>query len=73
MKHQFAICVSNIGYEVSLEKWKVYPLVLDELSASQGMVRVVDESEEDYLFPENFFIVIELPKQVEELMMLKTI
>ena len=73
MKHQFAICVSNLGYEVSLEKWKVYPLISEKSLTSQGMVRAVDESGEDYLFPEDCFIAIKLPEQVKALMMSKAV
>ena len=51
MNRQFAMCVLNQGYEVSLEKGNVYPLVSDASSVSQSMVRVVEESGEDYLFP----------------------
>jgi hypothetical protein len=40
---------------------KVYRLVADAAATSQGLVRVVDESGEDYLYPDNFFVPIEMP------------
>jgi hypothetical protein len=59
--HQFAICVKNDGYEASLEIRKVYDLLEDRGAEGHGLVRVVDESGEDYLYPKEFFIPIELP------------
>jgi len=59
--HQFAICVKNDGYEASLEIRKVYDLLEDRSAEDHGLVRVVDESGEDYLYPKEFFIPIELP------------
>ena len=59
---RFAICVSNAGVPASLELRKVYRLVSDPAAASEGLVRVVDESGEDYLYPNKFFVPIEVPK-----------
>ncbi len=60
-KRQYAICVKNRGYPASLELRKVYRLIPDAGAAAQQFVRVVDESGEDYLYPENFFVPIEVP------------
>jgi hypothetical protein len=62
-KH-FAICIKNKGYEVSLEKRKIYSVVDDKDASGQDLMRVVDESGDSYLYPENFFISINLPKPV---------
>jgi hypothetical protein len=62
---KFAICVKNDGYEVSLEIRKVYELLQDSVADSHGMLRVVDESGEDYLFPKDFFIPIDLPAPIQ--------
>jgi hypothetical protein len=59
---QFAICVSNDGYPASLELRKVYRMVPDQVAATRHFVRVVDESGEDYLYPEDFFVPIEVPQ-----------
>jgi hypothetical protein len=59
---RFVICVRNTGVAASLELRKVYRLVADAAAASQGLVRVVDESGEDYLYPETFFVPIEVPQ-----------
>ena len=58
----FVLCVSNEGYEVSLEKRKVYRRLPDEPDGDDQLIRVVDESGEDYLFPSEFFVPIILPK-----------
>ncbi len=63
---QFVICIRNEGYEVSLERRKLYEVVPDDASARHGLLRVVDESGEDYLYPESFFLPIGLPKPVEK-------
>jgi len=63
---RFAVCVDNSGYPASLELHKIYRLVPDEDAAEDGDLRVVDESGEDYLYPASHFMVIELPKEVEQ-------
>lgn len=64
-KDQFAICVRNKGYRASLELRKVYQVVPDPAAAARRHVRVIDESGEDYLYPEGFFVPIELPQAAE--------
>jgi hypothetical protein len=66
---QFAICVQNEGYPASLELWKVYRVLADEKAARHHLIRVVDESGEDYLYSESWFVAIELPQVVEEAML----
>jgi hypothetical protein len=62
---KFVICVKNEGFEASLELRKVYDLLQDTEAKHHGMLRVIDESGEDYLFPENFFVPIDLPAPVQ--------
>jgi hypothetical protein len=57
----FMLCVNNEGFPASLELRKVYQSIRDAEAESHRMVRVIDESGEDYLFPANFFVPIELP------------
>ena len=61
---RFAICVRNAGVPASLELRKVYRVIADAPAASQGLVRVVDESGEDYLYPESSFVDANLPKEI---------
>ena len=62
----FAICVRNTGNEASLELRKLYEVVADPDAEKDGMLRVIDESGEDYLFPAAFFMLAPLPAAVEE-------
>ena len=59
-----ALCVRNAGYRASLELKKLYPVLPDPTAATHGLIRVVDESGEDYLYPTTFFVPIELPTAV---------
>ena len=58
----FVLCVENEGFEVSLEKRKVYLRLTGEPDIDDRLIRVIDESGEDYLFPSEFFVPIILPK-----------
>ena len=58
---RFVVCIRNDDYVVSLEKRKIYQLLPDPDAAAHHQVRVVDESGEDYLYPEEWFIQIDLP------------
>ena len=60
-QHTYAICVSNRGYAAALEVRKVYRLLPDESLKGRGLVRVVDESAEEYVYPARFFVPIEVP------------
>lgn len=62
----FAVCVRNDDYPASLELRKLYQVLDDEFASQHGMVRVIDESGEDYLYPNEFFVRVELPRAVEE-------
>jgi hypothetical protein len=66
---QFAICIRNDDYPASLEVRKIYELISDTAVAEQRYLRVIDESREDYLYPEEYFVPIELPQPVEEALM----
>lgn len=64
-KPKFAICVKNNDYAASLELWKVYRVLPDERAARRNLIRVADESGEDYLFSAAYFVPVELPQTVE--------
>jgi hypothetical protein len=61
---QFALCLDNEGNEASLIIGKVYPIVPDPRAAKDGLVRVVDESGEDYLFARSQFAFVGFPESV---------
>ena len=62
---QFVICVGNKGYPASLELRKVYQVVPDKEASRLHQIRVIDESGEDYLYPEGYFVSVQLPQAVE--------
>ena len=61
---QFVVCLENDGYEVSLERRKIYRVLPDSDAAKHRLIRVIDESGEDYLYPQIFFAPIELPQAI---------
>jgi hypothetical protein len=63
---KFAVCVNNTDYAASLELHKIYRVLPDEDAAVDGDIRVIDESGEDYLYPAEWFVPIELPQAVEK-------
>jgi hypothetical protein len=62
---QFVICVKNKDYSASLELRKLYQVVADATAAELHQIRVIDESGEDYLFPEEYFVPVQLPERAE--------
>jgi hypothetical protein len=62
-KDRFVVCIKNDGYQASLEIRKIYRVIADPKAEAKSMVRVVDESGEDYLFPDNYFVPIQVPTE----------
>lgn len=60
--HKFGLCIENKDCE-DLEKRKIYQILPDEESEREGYLRVVDESGEDYLYPQSYFTLIHLPHE----------
>lgn len=65
LPHRFAICVRNTDYRASLELRKLYLVVDDSFAEQHDLIRVVDESGEDYLYPLHYFVRVDLPRGVE--------
>ena len=61
---QFALCLDNAGNEASLIRGKVYRAVQDQRAAKDGLIRIIDESGEDYLFSRTQFVVVDFPQPV---------
>jgi len=66
---QLVVCVDNDGYAVSLEKRKIYVSLRDASAEKQGLLRIVDESGDDYLYPKTFFRAVDLPVAVRRAVM----
>ena len=67
-KSRFVLCVASGSYKASLEPRKVYRVLPDRVAEAKSLLRVVDESGEDYLYPASWFVALELPRKVEEAM-----
>jgi hypothetical protein len=63
--YRFALCVENKDCE-DLEKQKIYEVIPDEDAAKEGYFTVIDESGEDYLYPQSYFILVQLPREANE-------
>jgi len=63
-RKRFVLCIKNKGFEVSLEPRKLYQVLPDRDAARHQQLRVVDESGEDYLYPEDYFREINLPQSI---------
>ena len=63
---QWVICIDNEGYEASLEMRKLYVALRDSAADKQGLVRVIDESGEDYLYSKAFFRAVALPQSIKK-------
>jgi len=61
----FALCIDNTDCD-DLEKRKIYQVLPDEEAAITGYLRVIDESGEDYLYPQSHFVLIRLPREAQE-------
>ncbi len=61
---QYVICLGNKGYAASLELRKLYQVLPDKAGSKHNQVRVIDESGEDYLYPQDYFVPVRLPQTV---------
>jgi hypothetical protein len=66
VKKHFALCIDNTDYKASLIPGKVYRIIPDREAARDDMVRIVDESGEDYLYHQSYFAFVDFPKSVEK-------
>jgi len=63
---EFVVCIKNDDYPASLELHKIYRVLRDKDAVTEGDIRIIDESGEDYLYPSSFFVPIQVPQTVEE-------
>jgi hypothetical protein len=62
----FVLCIDNTDYQASLIPGRVYRIVPDPRAAKDDLVRIVDESGEDYLYHEDYFLFVDFPPQRHE-------
>lgn len=65
-KTQFAVCINNKGYKASLEVGKLYRVIRDQQAEDHDLVRVVDETGEDYAFAADRFAAMDVPPAVQK-------
>ena len=63
---EFVVCINNQDYSASLEVRKIYQVLPDAQANTHQMIRVIDESGEDYLYPSRYFMSIELSKPLQQ-------
>ena len=68
MRKKFALCIDNRGYRASLIPRKIYEIIPDERAERDDLIRIIDESGEDYLYHVKHFAFIELPKEIEQVL-----
>ena len=64
-KRKFVVCIEDKDCE-DLEKRKIYQVIPDKEAAGDGYLRIIDESGEDYLYPESYFVSIQVPQKAQE-------
>ncbi len=62
---QLVVCIDNEGYPAALEKRKLYVMLRDAKAEQHDLVRIVDESGDDYLYPKSLFRAVALPQSVK--------
>jgi hypothetical protein len=73
MTSQFAVCLNNAEYPASLERHKIYRVLLDEEAEQDGDLRIIDESGEDYLYPARYFMPIALSQEMAQRLLISFI
>lgn len=63
---QFVVCIKNKDHAAALELRKLYQVVADQTATKLHQIRVIDESGEDYLYPEEYFVHVQLPQSAEK-------
>lgn len=63
---QFVICIDNAAYPAALERRKIYQVVPDATAATHQLVRIIDESGEDYVYPAQYFLPVTFPPHIQE-------
>jgi hypothetical protein len=63
---RYVVCIANKGNEASLERNKLYVALPDRKAESEGLLRVIDEDGEDYLYPADWFVAVDVPKAVQD-------
>lgn len=66
---QFAVCIDNSAYPDDLRVRTVYQILPDDSAARSNYIRVIDETGEDYLYPAEYFVSVNLPPEAAKALM----
>lgn len=66
-KPTFMLCIEDKDCE-DLERRKIYQVLPDDEASKEGYLRVIDDSGEDYLYPESYFILVQLPREAQDVL-----
>jgi hypothetical protein len=66
----FVVCIDNSEYPASLERRKIYQVLPDEQAAEHSLMRIIDESGEDYLYSSEYFLAVDLPQPLQKALIL---
>jgi hypothetical protein len=66
--NSYVLCVDDGGYPESLEILKIYVAIEDQRAAERQYIRVIDETGEDYLYPVQLFVPIEVPPEATRIL-----
>lgn len=70
---EYAVCVKNADYPASLELRKLYQVVPDQASSRLGLIRIIDESGKEYLYPAEYFLPIKLSPAIQKAVQLASL
>lgn len=62
---RLVLCINNDGSD-DLEKRKIYKVISDLESEDEGLLRIIDDSGEDYLYPKEYFVPIQLSNEIQD-------
>ena len=66
---QLVVCIKNDGFQASLERRKIYVSLPDPSAETHNLIRIVDESGEDYLYPRSLFREISVPESLKKVLL----
>ncbi len=67
---RFAVCINDGGYSDDLKVRTLYQVLPDESAAKSNYLRIIDETGEDYLYPGAYFVLITVPPETENILLL---
>jgi hypothetical protein len=72
VEEDYFVCIDNSSYQVSLERWKIYHTKNNSVAEAMGLLNVIDESGESYLYPVEMFMKIDIPIELKKNMKRRT-